>query len=138
MLQGNEELLKSFRGIRRIEMATKRSYLVALTNWGVNAGVELASASAEEIESWFRKVSEAGLLSSSIFSYAGKLRLLQVYALIKNGWKKRAAIAEVGERWEVVPFKDLQRDDRHRMTLRDMIVTKDELKAILDGAHPRV
>lgn len=140
MLPGNTELLESYLGVRRLEEHTKRGYYTAVVNWDLHSGVELAGAAGCDVERWYRNAVAAGNISSTIFTYAAsRLKPLHVYALMRGGAKKRDAVADVGDIWDIVPFRDLSRESERRMAERDrdMVITREELMALLDGTHPR-
>lgn len=140
MRSSNEELLDSYLGVRRFSENTRRGYHTALVNWDLHSGVELTDATAEDVERWYRNATAAGNIGSTIFTYAAsRLKPLHTYALRRSGVKKREAIAQIGDIWDVVPFKDLAREAEKRMAEkdRDMVITREELHALLEGAHPR-
>lgn len=133
-----ELLLEAFLRTRAIKAATEKIYRQALQSWDRRVSTRLADAGPEDVATWFAMVSGGGYMSSTIFTYALKIRGLYAWTLRSRGLKKRAARAQAAELFEEVPFADLNRRADRENKLRDKLVTPEEYEAMMTATdHPR-
>jgi integrase len=135
----NEALFGDLMSVRSLSAETRDGYLVAMGCWDRLMARPLFSAGSGEVKQWFQRASGAGLSAGTILIYATRLRMLSRHGFLLRGLKKRGAKDESDELWDGVPFSDLKREADDSSGDRDMVVTEEELKAILSGCnHPRV
>jgi integrase len=131
----NNSLLSDYYGSRRIKETTKGVYQFSLNHWDRNTHVSLSKARVGDVKKWFKTAST--LKPGTIALYAKCLRALYEFSLVSGGAKKRVAKIKAGELWELVPFRDL--DKEAKTTLRDKVLSQSEVETILKEAkHPRV
>ena len=134
-----ELLLEEFLQSRRLAEPSKGIYQRALLSWTRRVSRPLREADAEDLATWYAKMSGEGYASNTILTYAVKLRVLYAWTLRRQGLKKRAAKAQAGDLFEEVPLTDLKRQAHRENKLRDKLVTPEEYEGLMRASdHPRV
>jgi len=137
-LRSDDELLDRFLSSRRVSDSTKTLYTCALATWSELGGVPLEDAGRDDLEDWFRHVDARGLMASTILTYATKLRALLAYSYVRRGAGKRMAAARAADVLDGVPEKDLRREMRRLELDLNMLLSLEELGALIRAAeHPR-
>jgi len=135
---GDGELLDRFLSSRRVSDSTETLYACALATWSELGGAPLEEAGRDDLEDWFRHVDARGLKASTIFTYATKLRVLLAYSYVRRGVGKRMATARAADVLDGVPMEDLQREVRRLELDLDMLLSLEELGALIrTSRHPR-
>jgi len=135
----NEALLRDLLSVRRLSAETRNGYEVAMGCWDRLMGRVLFSAGQGDVKSWYRTAVESRLSSGTILVYGSCLRVMSRHGFLLRGLGRREARAHADEMWDGVPFGDLKREMDLRSVDRDMVITGEELRAILSGCnHPRV
>ena len=136
--QQDKALLKRFLSSRRISDSTETVYECALATFSQLGTVPFEDAGRDDLEDWFRHVDAMGLEASTILTYATKLRVLLKYVYVRRGMGRLAAAARAAEVVDGVPLEDLQREAKRLELDLDMILTLNELGALIrEARHPR-
>ena len=138
VLYRDEELLRRFLSGRRLNRSTRAVYRAAVRSFATLVGVPLEEAGRHEFREWYVRASSRGLEASTITSYAARLGRVLEHALVDRGHSRRDARDRVAEAMGDVPLADLRREERHRRSGREKLVSPEEFDALLGEArHPR-
>jgi len=138
VLYRDEKLLRRFLSGRRLKRSTRGVYRAAVRSFNTLVGVPLEEAGRPEFREWYVRASSRGLEASTISSYAARLKRVLEYALADQGHSRRDARERAAEAMEEIPVVDLRREQRHRRSGREKLVSPEEFDALLGEArHPR-
>ena len=130
----NDALLESYFDSRRLSLKLKQSYTNTLISYGRSVDTPLTEASKETIFSWYKHISGEGKAASTILGYANQLSILYRYHIeFDLGLDDEEAKIMAKRIFKLIPFKDLQAEEKNSVELRDMLILPTEFEAIMQA-----
>ena len=140
MHEETERLLEDYFTAHRLNEKTRENITMVAAAFSRIMNRPLTeSITGEELEEYYRRLIRRKYDPATVEFYLSRLRLLLKHIFIKAGFSKREAERKVEDLYVNIPLRELKREVKEKNSLRDKILTSEEMQRLIAAAeHPRL